>query len=162
MIIIKILLIILCGYLWRLGGTHNRAWTRDVIIPIILGAYIGFEYHWAVGLLTIGSFNIIRMGYGAYDPEHDDKPSFLGQLTHDRDGWWIRGMVGALYGISGLIPLSIYWLSYGIFTQRFFIHWFAYILINALIGFIFCRLKAKDVVIEPAIGVGVGTLFFIF
>ena len=160
--IYKIPLIIIISILWRLGGTNRKAWCRDVIIPIILGVYIGIIYHWLVGFFTIGAFQIIRMGYGAYDPEHDDKPSWLASLTHDREGWINRGAVGLLYGVSGLIPLFIYWLTQGLVTNLFIAKWISYCLINIFIGGLFCKIRAKDFIIEPAIGAGVATLLLIF
>lgn len=50
-----------------------------------------------VSLATIASLNIIRIGYGNYDPEHDNKPSFLARITHDRGSWCIRAIAGVLY-----------------------------------------------------------------
>ena len=160
--IYKFLLLIIIALLWKMGGTNRKAWCRDVIIPIIMGLYIGIAYSWIVGFFTIGSFQIIRMGYGAYDPEHDDKPSLLAKLTHDREGWINRAVVGLLYGVIGLIPLFIYWIHWGLVTDNFLMRWFMYCNINLFVGGVLCKLKARDIIIEPAIGAGVGSLLFIF
>ena len=158
----KIHLLIILSAFWRLGGTNKKAWCRDVLIPIILGAYIGWTYNWVVGFFTIASFQIIRMGYGAYDPEHDDKPSWLASITHDRQGWINRAVVGLLYALCGILPLFIYWVTQGLVTNHFLTNWSIYMLINILVGGILCKLKARDIIIEPAIGAGVATLFWLF
>lgn len=162
--IIKCLLILLSALFWRLGGWDKAKWAgyRDVLIPIILGVYIGWQYHWLVGFFTIGSYQIIRMGYGAYDPEHDDKPSFLAKITHDREGWIIRGIVGFLYALCGILPLFIYRCTNDLVISTFLTKWFIYILINMVIGGLLCKLKARDYIIEPAIGAGVATVALLF
>ncbi len=156
--LIKIILIVLCGILWRLGGWGKesgnpvpwKGW-RVVLIPIILGLSVawfmqGFWYmRIIVGLTTIASMNIIRIGYGNYDPEHDDKPSFLAKITHDRGGWWIRAIAGALYILIGFLPSVLYlqkWLYYCIA-----------VMFSALTGYCVSRFRLKDIIADPLIGI---------
>lgn len=162
MIYLKIFIIVLIAYLWRLGGTNKKAWCRDVLVPIILGGYIGINYSYLVGFFTIASFQIIRIGYGAYDPEHDDKPSLLAKLTHDREGWINRWIAGFLYGLAGGTPIFIYWYTQNLITNGFLIATLAYLLINMLIGGVLSKIRTVDFIIEPAIGAGVATLIFLF
>jgi len=100
--VFKILLIIICAGLWRLGGWEKAKWSgyRDMLVPIIIGGYYFFTLKWWVGLLTIGTFQIIRLGYGSYDPEHDDKPSLLAKITKDREGHIVRGLYGLITSIK--------------------------------------------------------------
>jgi hypothetical protein len=163
--LIKIILIVLCGVLWCLGGwgkesgnpVHWKGW-RVVLIPVILGASIGFfiKDHWYVrllyGIASAASLNIIRIGYGNYDPEHDNKPSFLAKVTHDRGGWWIRTICGALYILIGCLPCALYsgkWLVY--------LFW---VVISAGVGYCVSRLKLKDIITDFTIGITVASALF--
>jgi hypothetical protein len=92
-------------------GDHKNAWVRDWLIPFIVGICV-FLHHpldeWSrdllLAFLTAGACNIIRFGYGAYDPINDDKPSLLAQLTKDKGGWWIRAIWGFVVGMICFIP----------------------------------------------------------
>lgn len=161
--LIKIILIVLCGVLWRLGGWGKengnpvpwKGW-RVVLIPIILGLSTvwfikGLWYmRVIVGLATIASMNIIRIGYGNYDPEHDNKPSFLAKITHDKGGWWIRAITGALYVMIGCLPYTFYSQRWGIY--------FIFIIISSLIGYCVSRFKLKDIIADPFIGVSLASI----
>ncbi|MCA9409490.1 MAG: hypothetical protein KC733_12425, partial [Candidatus Omnitrophica bacterium] len=107
---IKGLILIACTQFWRMGGTKLGSWWRDVLIPIIIGAYIGFETTWWIGLISVGTFNIIRLGYGI--PSHDDEGSLIGRFFYNKlrldIPWLVRGVVGAIYGLWGLLPYVIY------------------------------------------------------
>lgn len=99
--------------LWMIGD-HKQAWTRDLIIPFLVGGILilaePFEKLWInilVGICTAGACNIIRSGYGAYDPINDDKPSLLGYWTKDTDGWVIRAVWGGLTAIISCLPYVI-------------------------------------------------------
>jgi len=160
---IKIILIVLCGILWRLGGWGKesgnplpwRGW-RMVLIPIILGINVGLyiKDYWyirlALGLATIASLNIIRIGYGNYDPEHDNKPSFLARITHDRNGWWIRAIAGALYILVGYLPHTLY-------SHRWSIY-FICAIISSLVGYCVSRFRLKDIIADPLIGVTLASI----
>lgn len=147
---INLFISILCAYLWWEGGGKN-GWARDIIIPIIVGSFIGFiNQNIILGILSIGSMNIIRIGYGAYDPEHDDIPSFLGWLTRDHEGYIIRSIVGAYYIFIGSMPLLLYKIYFNLDFE-----WdkvLGFILCNAFIGGTFSFLKLKRGIIEPIIG----------
>lgn len=161
---IKAIILISLAVLWRLGGWDKMKWSgyRDVLIPIIIGCYIGFNYGCLVGLATIAAFQIIRLGYGAYDPEHDDKPSFLASITKDRDGWINRAIAGALYVLVGLMPLMVYFCFNDVINDLVAQKYLACVAINMAIGGILCGIKTKDIFIEPAIGAGVGLIVFFF
>ena len=163
--LIKIVLIVSCGVLWRLGGWGKesgnpvpwKGW-RVVLIPIILGAAIGLfiKDHWyarlITGLASAASLNIIRIGYGNYDPEHDDKPSFLAKITHDRNGWWIRAIAGALYVLIGYLPYTLYsgrWL--------FYLFW---MVVSAGIGFCMSKFRLKAKIADFAVGIIVASGLF--
>ncbi len=155
--LIKLILIILCGVLWYLGGWGKesgnplpwKGW-RVVLIPIILGAAIGLfiKDHWyvrlLVGLANIASLNIIRIGYGNYDPEHDPKPSFLARITHDRNGWWIRAIAGALYILVGYLPYVFYSDKWG-----FYLVW---TVVSAGTGFCVSRFRLKAKIADSIVG----------
>ena len=104
MIIIKLMIICICAELWYQGGQRGRAWCRDVLIPIILGTCVGFFSVWWIGLLNIGTFNIIRIGYGI--PDEGDEGSMLGRTF--KKPWLVRMIAGLLYGIWGLLPLFVF------------------------------------------------------
>lgn len=163
--LIKIILIILCGVFWRLGGWGKesgnpipwKGW-RVILIPIILGLGVAWFIKGnllmrvIVGLTTIASMNIIRIGYGNYDPEHDNKPSFLAKITHDRNGWWIRAIVGALYVLIGYLPYTLYsgrWL--------FYLFW---MVVSAGTGFCMSRFRLKAKIADFAIGIIVASGLF--
>lgn len=163
--LIKIILIVLCGFLWCLGGWGKesgnplpwKGW-RVVLIPIILGAAIGLfiKGHWYMrvitGLASAASLNIIRIGYGNYDSEHDDKPSFLARITHDRGGWWIRAIAGALYVLIGYLPYALY-------SGR----WWFYLLlavVSAVTGFCVSRFRLKAKTADTIIGSTVADILF--
>jgi len=155
--VIKIILIILCAVLWRLGGWGKesgnpipwKGW-RVVLIPIILGLGIGWftKDFWYmrlfIGLATIASMNIIRIGYGNYDPEHDNKPSFLARITHDRGGWWIRAIAGVLYVLVGYLPYVLYSGKWG-----FYLLW---TVVSAGTGFCVSRFRLTVKIADPVIG----------
>jgi hypothetical protein len=129
-----------------------------VLIPIILGAAIGLfvKDHWYVriitGLASIASLNIIRIGYGNYDPEHDNKPSFLARITHDRGGWWIRAIAGALYVLLGYLPYALYSGKWG-----FYLFW---AVVSVGTGFCVSRLRLKAKAADFSIGSTVAGILF--
>jgi hypothetical protein len=147
----SILLVGLIAWLWYEGGGKN-AWARDIIIPILVGVWFCFRSNWIVGIMTAGACQIIRLGYGAYDPEHDDKPSLLAKLTKDRNGWWIRAISGAIHGIFG--PLFIVAQEIFIKHNPGAIAWKypAFIAVNAFSNFLVCRLRCNRLVTDLVVG----------
>lgn len=163
--LIKIILIVLCGILWRLGGWGKesgnpvpwKGW-RVVLIPVVLGISTalfmkGLWYMRIItGLAEIVSMNIIRIGYGNYDPEHDNKPSFLAKVTHDRGGWWIRAIAGALYVLIGYLPYALY-------SSK----WWFYLLLAAVsagTGFCVSRFRLKVKTTDMIIGSTAADILF--
>mgnify|MGYP001597037255 CR=1 FL=1 len=156
--LINIFIILICGFLWRAGGSAKFGWAgyRDVLIPLFLGLAIWWiTKNPIVGILCSGSFNIIRIGYGAYDPEHDDKPSLLANITKDRDGSLIRFIVGFLYISIGLLPAVIMGFVVGI------IPWVLFSFAVAGISYVLNDLEVKDFIIEPSIGACVASSLFL-
>jgi len=155
MLLLKFLLIILISICWRLGGWDKAKWSgyRDVLVPIIIGGYYFFTLKWWIGLLTIATFQIIRLGYGAYDPEHDDKPSFLGWLTKDRQGHIVRGLYGTITSTIGPLLYIIY--------SKHYIIYILYIIGNTILEVVLTKMKTKDIVHEPLTGAGRASIILI-
>ena len=144
--------------LWYLGGGKPpkwaAAWQRDILIPILCGVVMLIKTHNPLlSFLTIGSFQIIRLGYGAYDPEHDTKPSLLAKLTHDRLGATNRAIYGLIVGLVGLLPFVI-------FTGNYW-HYIIYSLLLALTGFLVVKLKSNRYMTDLNIGAAVGNVIII-
>lgn len=108
---LKLLLIPISAALFRIGGAGKEeikwasAWYRDMLIPILNFIYYFLTANLLTAILTGGATNAIRMGRGAWDPEHDDKPSWLGKVTRDREGWKIRMIYSGICSVAiGLFP----------------------------------------------------------
>lgn len=162
MIEIKIVVVALISFLWWLGGGKN-AWARDTIIPIIIGLFVFLNHPttilWKdalIGILTIGVCNIIRLGYGNYSPEDDDKPSFLASSIHDRGGWWIRGIYGLICGIVSWIPQLVV-----DFSQITLFKAIAYVIGFSFICFFVVRFRLSRLPTDLAIGASFGIRIFI-
>lgn len=155
---IGIPLVFLISFLWYEGGGKN-SWARDLIIPIIVGFWFCFVENWIVGICVAGSCQIIRLGYGAYDPEHDPKPSLLAKLTKDRDGWWIRAISGAIKGLVAPLPI----LAQGVFIhldQSMIWKLPAFVVLNAVSNFLVCRLRLNRLATDLIVGATFGTILF--
>lgn len=157
--LIALPLIALIAWLWYEGGGKN-AWARDIVIPIVIGLFFCLKYGPIVGIFTAGTCQIIRLGYGAYDPYHDDKPSWLASITHDRNGWWIRAISGAIHGFVAPLPIVFYFLFVKHIPQVIF-GYVAFIVINSLSNFLVSRLKANRLVTDLIVG-GVFSLILFF
>jgi len=89
---------------YTVGGSLRRI--RVIACPLILGIGVGWVCRdFIAGVLVAGAYNVIRCGYGAWDPQNDPKPSLLALLTHDRGGWWIRAIWGLLVALVGAFCL---------------------------------------------------------
>lgn len=131
--IVILFLIAVVAVLWRLGGWDRAKWTgyRDVLVPAIIGLWYFFTYAWWVGILTAGASNLIRLGYGRYDPEHDPKPSWLAKITKDREGWRIRGIYGAITSFAiGLFPAVYMAFLDHEFDGTYLVRFFFYVAMN--------------------------------
>lgn len=122
----EFLLIFVTSALWRIGGAGKEeikfaaAWYRDLLIPIINFLYYLLTANLLTAILTGGATNSIRIGYGAYDPEHDSKPSWLAKITKDRKGWKIRMIYGLITSLAiGLFPSIHYHAWGGLFVYVF-------------------------------------------
>lgn len=154
MILLSIFLIVVFAVLWRLGGWEKgKAEFRDVGIPVIMFFYYWFTCNLLIGILAGGAANSIRMGYGAYDPEHDDKPSWLASITHDREGWKIRGIYGFITSfMMGIFP-AIYnqsWLGF-----------IVYVVFNTGLEIVINKRKTGDTMTELSNGAGRGLVFLL-
>jgi hypothetical protein len=150
MLLLKVMIFLITPILWKIGGTHKKAWVRDVLIPIIMGIYIGLvTTTWWIGFLSIGSYQIIKIGYGI--PDATDEGSFLGRTF--RIPWLVRGVAGLLYALIGGINVFI-------FTKLFSI-WAVYCGINFVLNALGEKMKWKDYIVEPLAGVGVASLVWL-
>lgn len=138
--------------LWVLGG-QIKGRIRDVGVPILMGLGIWLATRsWLAGILTIGTFQIIRLGYGNY--EKGEKNSFLGNLTHDSKGWYVRAIYGAivaLVGCGALFALKLLPWPKAI----------VYIAGNTLIGFGVSRLRLPVLLTDVLVSLGFGSLLFL-
>ena len=169
--ILSFLLIPVIAVLWRVGGSGReeikwaRAWYRDVLIPVIIFLYYTLTANVIIGFLAGGATNSIRMGYGAYDPEHDDKPSWLASITKDREGWKIRGIYAGITSFAiGLFP-TIYnmFFLYGVFTPDVMVRFIGYILLNVWLDMFLTAgpFKRNVWIVETCTGAGRALVFLI-
>lgn len=159
---IKLVALAVIAVLWIIGGGKN-AWARDWIIPFIVGAMIfishpfgNFLKDFLFSFLTAGACNIIRMGYGGFDPEHDDTPSLIGGILKDRGGWWIRAVWGLVVGIVCFVPA--FYFKVGAATG---FKCGAYALQLATVCFIVTRFRWPSFWTDLAIGISFGSIIFI-
>ena len=149
MIALKILLMMGCAELWYQGGQSGRAWMRDVLITILMGAWIGYVTVWWIGIISVGSFNIIRIGYGV--PDESDEGSLLGRIF--KKPWLVRGVAGGLYGLVGLLPFVVY-------TQQYHIY-LCYASLNFAINSIGEALAIHHEVWDRVRGLVIGSIVFL-
>lgn len=159
--VMDIFLMILIPILWYVGG-GRASWARDMIIPILVG--VGVFVHHPIGLhwlgfllsvLTIASCQIIRLGYGNDDPT-DDKPSLLARATGDQNGWWIRGLWGAIVGIVSCVPNFA--LHHDMLTL---LKCLAFTINLAVVGFTVVRLRCNRLTTDLFIGAAFALRIFI-
>jgi len=154
----KIIIDALCGILFKIGGTAKENYpmagvekkgARVVGIPVILGISLCFYLKSFIPLLCIGTYQILRLGYGI--PGENDKGSFLGRIF--KLGWLTRAAYGKICAAVGALPL--FWL--GLQKENYL----AYILLNAIIGGTLDYLKAPAIIIETAQGLGFGAILWL-
>lgn len=144
--------------LWVIGG-QKKGSIRDVGCTILLGLGIALTVSGDIkdrviaGIATIALANIIRIGYGNYSPEDDDKPSFLASITKDRKGYIIRLIWGALVGIVTPIALVVM----GLLMLPSYI---AYIATNVLVNFSISRLEFAVFWADLCASIAFGSLLF--
>lgn len=149
-------LIFLCAIiaLWIIGG-QTKGRYRDVPIPILLALSLAIAFKvWWLFLALGATYQIIRLGYGAYDPENDDKPSFLARIMHDRQGWYVRALWGLIVASMGASPL----------VSRHFIGlwpYLGYILINIFVNYMVCRLRLWVYFTDFLVSLAIGSVIFL-
>lgn len=155
--------VIIIAGLWLAGG-QRQSWTRDWIIPFIVGGFSFINHHTGLPLwksilfavLVAGACNIIRLGYGNYSPEDDDKPSLLALITKDRSGWWIRGIYGVICGVVSFIPNFIFDMSLMTVVKAI-----SFTTLFAVVCFTVVRLRSNVVVTDLLIGATFGMRIFL-
>ena len=124
---IEILITLAIIACWMLGGQiYGRI--RDVPVPLLLAFCLAFRTTWWMFFAVAGFAQIIRLGYGRYDPENDPKPSLLASLTHDRKGYVIRAIWGFI--VSTFIGGSLFFFGFLVLWK-----YILYIILNSFIGF---------------------------
>lgn len=153
------------GGLFKINGDFKMKWSgfRDVLVPVLLSLWYTFTGNWILGTLVGGFANTIRIGYGAYDPEHDDKPSWLAKITKDREGWKIRMIYGAITSFAiGLAPaIHNAFFVYNTFVWQELGRFGAYIVLNILVEFAMNKLKANVWWTECGNGAARATVVFL-
>jgi hypothetical protein len=147
---IKLVLFFAGIALWILGG-QIRGRIRDIGFPIVISTSIWFVTRsWLLGLLVAATAQSIRLGYGNWDPEHDDKPSFLARLIHDRKGNVIRMAYGFICSALIGLPLVLagQWIMYII-----------YVVLNTGIGSLSTKLQVYAM--DTLVSAGLGSIIFL-
>lgn len=148
---------VICG-LWYFGGQRSNRY-RDVGAPLVLGFGLIFFlpgdwlHRIIAGMLTIGLANIIRCGYGAYDPQNDPEPSFLASITKDRQGATVRLLWGLLVGI--ITPLVLLTMHFIILPA-----YIAYVVTNMLVNFSVSKLRFNVLTADICAALAFGSLLF--
>ena len=122
-------------------------------MPILMGIGIWFATKsWLVGLISIGLWQIIRLGYGNY--EKGEKNSFLGNLTKDKQGTVVRaiyGLIVALVGCGALFALKLLPMPKAI----------VYIVGNIFIGYSVSKFRLNVWLTDILVSAGFGSLLFL-
>jgi len=144
---------------WIVGGQGEK-WGvsgrfRDVPVPILIGIGCAITLKvWWIFLALSATYQIIRLGYGNYDPENDDKPSHLASLLHDRDGWWIRAVWGLLVASIGASALLM-WHYIGVWV------YVGYILLNIVVNFCVSRFRLGVFLTDTLVSLAIGCIVFL-
>lgn len=165
--ILSLILLPIFSILGYLGGQPRMAWCRDFVIPaivsivfIIKSPFYYLSTNFIVGLCLFGSCNIIRFGYGAYDPVNDDKPSLLAKFTKDKDGWVIRtvwALFVSLISLSPYIFASILGYSYSVLIKSLI-----FCTIFSLVCFLVVRMRRNILITDLSIWFTYGLITFCF
>lgn len=154
--IIGAFLWLVSGPLWRLGGWGTEGqypnpvpWTgwRDTVIPILCGLWFGlFSKNWLIGLLSLVTALIVRLGYG---------PTSIFMKGLRLTDVQARTLCGLLYGFIAFLPITIY-------TQD----WYTYLGLTLLLGLVnwfVVQFNIKDIATDLSIGwtFGLAFLFYI-
>lgn len=148
--LIGFVLIIAC---WVIGGQKSGR-IRDVPVPIIIGLCLAISFKiWWLFFALVATYQMIRLGYGNYSPEDDPEPSFLASITHDRGGWWIRAIWGALVASVGGLPLILghfigVWVYLG------------YIILVTVVCYLVSKLRLPVLITDILVAASVGSIVF--
>lgn len=156
--LIRLGFVAVIAVLWRLGGWNKAKWSgyRDMLVPVILFAHYAFACAWWVGLIVAGLAQTIRIGYGAYDPVHDNKPSFLAKITKDREGSLIRAIYGFITAFCIGVAPAVYQAAHGNKLAMFV--FIGYVVGNIILEVALNRLKANDWATELSNGAARGSI----
>ena len=150
---IKLLIPLICGVLFWLGGRDwgHKAFRR-VGISFILALYLAcaLKIWWLFLACGIGYALTICLGYGSISDD-DPKPSFLAKLLNDKVGWLTRGVYGLL--VSGIGTISL--VLGGFIVLPLYV---VYVICNFVTGAILCKIKAPAIIIEPMVGLMIGSI----
>lgn len=147
----KLILIILCGVLWEVGGRAkednpfsgmDKKIIRTMILPGVLCLWF-FPAHPVLSVLSFGCMQIFRIGYG--------ESSFLGKIYSTP--WVTRMMAGILYGAIGGAAL--------LFGSHHYEAWLSYIGIIAAVNATLCYLGASKKVMEVGAGLSAGSILWL-
>ena len=142
-------IIVVC---WYLGGQW-RGKIRDIPVPILLGIGIWLATKsWFVGLVSIGLWQIIRLGYGNY--EKSEKNSFLGNLTKDKQGAVVRALYGLIVALVG--SGALLWAKYLPLPKAI-----VYVGGNTLIGYSVSRFRLPVLITDILMSIGFGSILFL-
>jgi len=160
MIPLIFLAIIVC---WVIGGQKGGR-IRDVACPILLGlgVYLALKEYWLIsriiyGILTCGSANAIRAGYGNWEP--GEKNCLLANILaffgyKDRQGAVIRALWGFLIGVLAPLPLVLgHFLPLPIY--------YGYVAGNMLINFLVSRLRLPVLLTDICVSASIASLIFL-
>ena len=161
--IVDIVIVLILGALWRLGGWDKAKWSgyRDVLVPIILGAYFAITLRvWWMFFAVTAMYQLIRVGYGIPAPpdptdpnwQHGDEGSFLGQMFIVP---WLTRAVAGIFCCIGSLPIFLYLQHHGVNGWSVF---FAYIELNFIMRCIMHALKARAIVEESCEGMLIGLI----
>jgi hypothetical protein len=153
----KILILALCSYLYRLGGSDKaHSWpygvdkkgARVVGIPAVMALSLAIFNKNLFYLFNALTMQSLRLGDGI--PDATDPGSFLGRIF--KKDWLTSGVV---QGINALATYSIkYFINHDLQSLVVFV------LINSFTAGILKYAKAKDKYIEPARGAALSLVLF--
>lgn len=153
---IKLIILGIICFFWYLGGQKSGR-LRDVACPLILGFSLIFFlpgdwlHRIIAGILTVGTAQLIRLGYGSY--AEGEKNSLLGNLTKDKQGAIVRLLWGLLVGI--ITPLALLFMHYIILPSDI-----AYIVTNMMVNFSVSKFRFNVLAADICVALAFGSLLF--
>lgn len=141
MIALKILIVLICSFLFWWGG-HSWNVARRYFMPLLLTATSFLLTHFEIySLIMICSIGFLTLGYGEKSP-----------LRHVFGNGWGRGIWGLLVGLALSLPLFL--------TAH--IQWYLFVAYIVLSFTLENALKDIDQMIgDPIIGMTFGSIIFL-